>query len=71
MKSEQFEEEIRELNGTKVLVTTYKIGDEFHCHVSNDPGATIARASAPSKQVAVSLALEKASGRILIKGKSL
>jgi hypothetical protein len=66
MTSEQFEEEIRDVNGTKVVVTTYKIDAEFYCHVSNfEPGATIARASAIEKEVAVNEAVRKASERII------
>jgi hypothetical protein len=72
MNSEQFQEEFQEVNGLKIRVTTYKIGDKFHCHVSNDdPGATIARSTSTSKEVAVNSALNKASQRIIIKGKSL
>ncbi len=72
MISEQFQEEIREVNGTKIRVTTYKLGDKFHCHVSNtEPGATIARATGVNMEDAVNTALNKAGQRIIIKGKSL
>jgi methylmalonyl-CoA mutase cobalamin-binding subunit len=72
MTTKDFLEEYSEVNGTKVRITTYKIGNEFHCHVANaDPGATIARTSAASKEDAVSEAIKKASERIVIKGKSL
>lgn len=72
MTTEQFQEEYSEVNGTKVRITTYKIGNEFHCHVANaDPGATIARTKAVSKEEAVTEAIRKASERIVIKGKSL
>jgi len=65
MKTEEFKEEFRELNGTKVRITTYKIGDEFYCHIYNaDPGATIARASGNTHEEAVQKALEKATTRI-------
>jgi len=65
MNTEQFKEEFRELNGAKIRITTYKIGNEFYCHIYNeDPGATIARASGPTSEAAVQKALEKASVRI-------
>ena len=65
MKSEHFAEEFRELHSTRVCITTYCIGDEFHCHVSNaDPGATIARASAKTKEDAQRVAIGKASERL-------
>ena len=65
MTSEEFKEEIINVNGTKVLVTTYRIEEEFYCHVSNyDPGATISRASAATKEAAVNEAIKKASERI-------
>jgi len=72
MTTEHFHEEYSEVNGTRVRITTYKIGNEFHCHVANaDPGATIARTSAASREDAVSEAIKKASERIVIMGKSL
>ena len=65
MNSEQYHEEFRELNGVTICITTYKIGDEFYCHVTNtDPGATIARASAALKEEAVRHALEKVMNRL-------
>ena len=72
MTTEEFKEEYTEVNGTRVLIITYKIGKEFHCHLANaDPGATIARTSASNKEDAVSEAIKKAAERIVIKGKSL
>ena len=72
MSNEQFQEEIREVNGIKMRVTTYKIGDKFHCHVANtEPGATIARASGENKEDALQTALNKAGQQVIIKGKSL
>jgi hypothetical protein len=65
MRTEEFKEEFRELNGTKVRITTYKIDDEFYCHIYNaDPGATIARASGNTREEALQKALEKATARI-------
>jgi hypothetical protein len=65
MTTENFKEEYRELHGTKVRVTSYKIGDEYYCHVYNaDPGATIARATSNSLETAMNHAIEKASARL-------
>jgi hypothetical protein len=65
MKTEQYNDELTELHGTSIRVVSYKIGDEYHCHVSNaDPGATIARASAASKETALKTALKKAEQRL-------
>ena len=65
MKTEEFKEEFRELNGTKVRITTYKIDDDFYCHIYNaDPGATIARSSGKTREEALQKALEKAKSRI-------
>ena len=46
-------------------MTTYKIGDDYYCHVYNvDPGATIARATAATREEAVEEAMIKVSQRI-------
>ena len=66
MTTEHYKQEIRDMNGTQIRVTTYKIGDEYFCHVSNfDPDATISRARAGTKEAAVNEAIQKASDRIL------
>jgi len=65
MKTEDFKEEFRELNGVPLRVSTYKIGDDYYCHVSNvDPGATIARSTASSREKAVEEAMVKVNQRI-------
>jgi hypothetical protein len=65
MTTENFKEEFRELNGTKVRITSYKIGNEFYCHVYNaDPGATIARGTANTLEDAMQKAIGKASARL-------
>ena len=66
MTTQNYEQEVREVNGTQIRVTNYKIGDEFYCHVSNyDPDAIIARAHGSTKEVAVNEAMQKASDRLL------
>jgi hypothetical protein len=48
-----------------VNITSYKLGDEFHCVVDNvDPGAAIARGSGSTRELAESSALEIASSRL-------
>ena len=65
MNVENFKEELTELAGTNVRVTTYKIGDDYHCHIYNlDPGATIARGSASNLEDAINKAMEKAAARL-------
>jgi len=66
MKTEEFREEFREIEGIKVCVTGYKIGEEYYCHIYNaDPGATIARACANTSDAAEEEALRKATERIV------
>jgi hypothetical protein len=65
LKTESFREEYREIEGIRVKVTRYKIGDEYYCHVYNaDPGATISRACANTMDAAEQEALRKAVERI-------
>lgn len=60
-----YKEELQNINGVEVKITTYKIGEDFYCHIYNtDPGATIARASGNTRQEALQRALEKARKRI-------
>lgn len=70
MTTEKFKEEIREIEGIKVRITSYKIGNEFYCHVYvADPGATIARATGSTENEAVQKAVEKATVRLSPVGK--
>jgi hypothetical protein len=65
MKTEQYQEEITELNGVKLRIVTYRIGDLFHCHISNmDAGATISRAAGATKAEALQIARVKAEKRL-------
>ena len=67
MKTESFKEEIAEVKGVLVRVTTYKIGENFYCHVYNvDPGATIARSTAATREKAVEEAMLKVTQRIRV-----
>jgi hypothetical protein len=63
--SEKYQREIRKLFDTEVSIESYKIGNQFFCHVANrDPGATIARAQADTREKAVQDALLKATERL-------
>ena len=54
-----------EIQGVKVSITTYQIGDQFICHIENEnPGATIARAVGTSQEEVTQLAIEKATKRL-------
>lgn len=65
MKAEEFKTEKHVLNGIDLELSTYKIGDEYYCHVSNlNPGATIARAGGKTRDEAVNIALDKVKQRL-------
>jgi hypothetical protein len=64
-KAENYRVEKKEILGVMVSITSYKIGERFHCHVANiDPGATIARAEGDTSEEAEQLALNKAKERL-------
>lgn len=66
--AEDYHVETRELSGWKVNITSYKIGDWYHCHISNvDPGATIARTDGSTREEAMQVALAKAYERLTSK----
>jgi hypothetical protein len=65
MRAEDYRTVLQEINGRKVNVTSYKIGGQFYCHVTNvDPDATISRAEAATREEAEQAALEKAAARL-------
>ncbi len=65
MKAEHYRERRLEVAGWPLRLTSYKIGDLFHCHADNvSPGANVARASAPTQEEAERRALEKAQERL-------
>jgi hypothetical protein len=62
MKPEEYSRRQIELSGWAISVETYKLGDVYHCTISNvDPGARIARADGSTKDEAERIALEKAT----------
>jgi hypothetical protein len=65
VKAESYTTTRREINGTPVTVTGYRIGEMHYCHIENvEPGATIARASAATAENAESEAVAKAEKRL-------
>ena len=61
MKSEEFREQRRELNGWPINVVSYRVGDRYYCSIDNvDPGARFARAEGATRDEAEAAALEKA-----------
>jgi hypothetical protein len=62
MKPEDYSRRQIELAGWPISIETYKLGDVYHCTISNvDPGARFARADGPTKEAAEEHALEKAA----------
>jgi pyridoxine/pyridoxamine 5'-phosphate oxidase len=67
---EQSERQI-EVAGTKVRVTSYKLGARFSCRVDNiDPGAIIGRASAGTREEAETMALDQATSVLSLRAAS-
>ena len=62
---EDYNVENTELSGEPVTMTTYRIGEVFHCVIANvSPGANIARARAKTRDEALDIAREKAERRL-------
>lgn len=50
----------------KIRITSYRLGDEYICVVDNmDPGATLERASASTRDEAESRAVQQAREKVL------
>lgn len=64
-KAEDYQTRIEPVGRFQIRVTSYRLGDEYVCVVDNvDPGANVARASAPTREAAESQAVEKARKRV-------
>ena len=62
MKPEEQTRRQQELGGWPVTIETYKLGDVYHCTISNvDPGARVARADGATQEEAEARAIEKAT----------
>jgi hypothetical protein len=61
VKAEEYSERQVEMNGWPVRLTTYRLGQVYHCKADNvSPGAALARTSAASREEAEKHALERA-----------
>jgi hypothetical protein len=62
LKSEEFRETKRELEGWPINIVTYRVGSTYYCTIDNvSPGARFARAEGPTRDAAEAAALEKAA----------
>lgn len=65
MRVENFTECRIEIDGWTVNLTTYQIGETFHCRVDNvSPGAGIARTRGATREEAEQKAIERAKERL-------
>ena len=61
MKPEEYSERNVEVDGWQVHLTSYRLGDQFHCTADNvSPGANLARVTGHSREDAESKALARA-----------
>jgi len=62
VKSEDYSERVVDVNGWQCRLTSYKLGDVYHCHADNvSPGARLARTTGPTKEEAETAALARAT----------
>ena len=61
MRVEEYGERSLQLAGWDVHLTTYKLGDVYHCKADNvSPGAALARTTGATRDEAESKAIERA-----------
>ena len=61
MKAEEYSTRILVVEGWKLRLTSYRLGDTYHCAADNvEPGAWIARAQGATREEAESRASERA-----------
>jgi len=61
MKPEQYSERQVEVDGWQVNLTSYKLGEMYHCKADNvSPGAWLARTSGATREEAEQKALDRA-----------
>jgi hypothetical protein len=61
LKSEEYRETKREVDGWPINITSYRVGDKWYCTIDNvSPGARFARAQGTTREEAEGTALEKA-----------
>lgn len=65
MTPQNYSERKVELAGWEVNLTTYQLGDVFHCKADNvSPGAALARTTGATREEAENKAIEKAQERL-------
>jgi hypothetical protein len=66
MKVEEHQERKLEIEGWPVHLTSYRIGETFHCTADNvSPGANLARTSGATREEAETKAIQRANERLL------
>ena len=61
MRAEDYATRTLELEGWKVKLTSYKLGDAYHCTADNvEPGAWIARTQGATREEAENKAIDRA-----------
>jgi hypothetical protein len=62
MKAEEYSERVVSVNGWECRLTSYRLGDIYHCTADNvSPGARLARAAGATKEEAERNALQRAT----------
>ncbi len=65
MKAEGFAERQLEVNGWQLRLTSYKLGEAFHCTADNvSPGAWLARTTGVTREEAEQKAVDAARDRL-------
>lgn len=65
LTTEGYQSIVQDVDGFRLTVDSYKIGNRYHCHVNNtDPGATIARSEGATREEAEAAAIDKAKARL-------
>ena len=65
MKVEEHQERTIEIAGWPVHLTSYRMGETFHCTADNvSPGANIARTTGATREEAEQKAIERATERL-------
>lgn len=62
MRAEDYSERTVAINGWECRLTSYRLGDVYHCQADNvSPGARLTRATGATKEEAERKALERAT----------
>ncbi len=66
MTPEEYQERKEDVPPYMVHITSYRLGDVYHCTVDNvDPGAVIARSKGSTREEAEAMALRSAINRLM------